>query len=239
MTTPYNLQTQLGLQRSPVAVGFFDSPPADVPPWNGPPVAAGCVFWKEAQEGKTFCTAAADHYNCAVGAHTHHIALPPERGVELEQTVQFMVSNDYIALAEVPSIPTLSKTPAFIAYAPAETAPFLPDVVVVAARPGQAMLIYEAAIQIGVGNAVMDLLGRPGCAVLPMALNGGGAALSLGCKGNRTFTGLPDEEMYLAIPGQHWEAVCGHLASVQTANANMETYYNGRKLAFSAPLEPR
>lgn len=188
-----------------------------------------------AQEGQTFYTVPGDHYNCAVGAHTHHISLPAERAGELETTVGFMVENKYLALSEVPGIPTLTKTPSYIAYGPVDTARFTPDVVVLAAHPGQIMVIYEAAIQAGISNGVMSLLGRPGCGVLPLVMNGGTSALSLGCKGNRTFTGLPEEEMYLAIPGNQWAALVAHLESVQTANATMQDYYNARKVQFSAP----
>ena len=228
------LQTLLKLQRPPVAVGFFDSPPANVPAWKGAGVPAGCVFWKMAQEGQSFYTVPGDHYNCAIGAHTHHLPLPSNRAEELNQTVQFMVESNYLALSEVPGIPTLTKTPNYIAYGPVEAAAFVPDVIVLAAQPAQIMLIYEAAIQAGISDGVMNLLGRPGCGVLPLAINGGTTAVSLGCKGNRTFTGLPEAEMYLAVPGKDWRALTQHLLQVQTANTTMETYYQGRVAAFSS-----
>ena len=87
------------------------------------------------------------------------------------------------------------------------------------------MLIYEAALRSGVGNIATPALGRPGCAVLPMAINSGASAVSFGCKGNRTFTGLPDEEMYLAIPGAKWDAVVETLRTIANANAAMEAHY--------------
>ena len=102
---------------------------------------------------------------------------------------------------------------------------FRADVVVIAARPAQMMMVYEAALRSGVGNIATPALGRPGCAVLPMALNTGASALSFGCKGNRTFSGLPDEEMYLAIPGTKWEAVVEALLTIAAANATMEAHY--------------
>jgi uncharacterized protein (DUF169 family) len=51
-------------------------------------------------------------------------------------------------------------------------------------------------------------------------------SISLGCKGNRTFTGLPDEEMYVAIPGDKWEAVVEKLTEAHEANAAMGKYYS-------------
>ncbi len=227
------VQALLGLRRPPIAIGFFDSPPAGLPVWSGPPVAAGCVFWSKAQEGHRFYTVPADHYNCAVGAHTHGIALPVERATELEQTVGFMVENKYLALSEVPGIPTLSGPPGVVAYGPVDSAGFAPDVVVIAATPAQAMLIYEAAVQIGASDAVMNLLGRPGCAILPLVASGKTAAISLGCKGNRTFTGLPDNEMYLAIAGDRWESLVRQLLQVLSANQTLGNYYSERKQTFA------
>jgi uncharacterized protein (DUF169 family) len=109
---------------------------------------------------------------------------------------------------------------------------FHADVVLVAAKPAQAMLIYEAAVKAGAGSAVTNALGRPACAVLPLTTASGHTSISLGCKGNRTFTGLPDEEMYVAIPGDKWDAVLGKMAEVHEANAAMERYYCERKTQF-------
>ncbi len=86
-------------------------------------------------------------------------------------------------------------------------------------------MIYEAALRSGAGDALTNTLGRPGCAVLPLAINTGVAALSFGCKGNRTFTGLPDNEMYQAIPGDKWETVLAAVSDIIAANTKMERYY--------------
>ncbi len=227
-----NVQELLGLSKPPVAIGFLDTVPDGVEAWSGGAVPAGCFFWKMAQEGQTFYTIPADHYNCAVGAYTHKIALPAERSGELEGTIGFMVENNYLAMDEVPGIPTLSETPAVIAYAPADNAPFAPSVVIVAAQPAQAMLLYEAALQAGAGTALFNTLGRPGCAILPLALQTGAAVISLGCKGNRTFTGLPNEEMYLSIPGSHWSAVAEQVGRVHGANQAMANHYNHHQEQF-------
>ena len=227
-----DIQSLLELQKPPIAVGFFNSAPPGIPAWTGGPVPSGCTFWRLAQQGGVFCTAAEDHYNCAVGAYTHKIALPAERAGELMQTLEFMGANNYVAMEEVPGIPTLANTPRFIAYAPADRAPFAPDVVIVAAKPAQAMLLYEAALKAGAGGALMNALGRPGCAILPLSINGSMAALSLGCKGNRTYTGLPDDEMYVSIPGAKWEAVARKLDEILAANQAVGAYHAGRKREF-------
>ena len=225
-------QALLGLDRPPVAIGFLDAPPAGVAPWDGGPVAAGCAFWKAAWEGRTFYTTPADHYNCAVGAHTHKISLPMAREGELMDTVGFMVGSGYLKMEEVPGIPTLSAAPAAIAYGPADGVRFAPDVVLVALKPAQAMLLYEAALQ--AGAALMPALGRPACAILPLSLGTGAAALSLGCAGNRTFTDLPESEMYVSVPGARWEPTLESFAAVLRANAIMGDHYARKAADFAS-----
>jgi uncharacterized protein (DUF169 family) len=233
MSSTAELQQKLGLSRSPIAIAFLAAPPADVPAWSGGPVAAGCVFWRAAQEGAVFYTVPADHYNCAVGAYTHKISLPTERAPELEQTIGFMVQNNYIALSEVPGIPTLSTTPAAIAYGPVDQVTFAPDVVLLAVNPAQAMLLYEAAIRAGAGETLLKSLGRPACAVLPLTQATDQAAVSFGCTGNRTYTRLPASEMYISVPGAQWAALADELATVLAANAAIGDYNRQRQTQFA------
>lgn len=234
MTMHAKNQNLLALPHPPVAVAFLDSPPEGVAAWQGGPVAAGCVFWKRAQAGEIFYTTPADHYNCAVGAYTHRIALPEERATELNETLGLMVQQQYLAMNEVPDIPTLSKAPQYIAYGPMEQVSFIPDVVIVAAQPAQIMLLYEAAVTAGAAPALLNTLGRPACALLPLALSTGIASLSLGCIGNRVYTGLPAAEMYLCVPGSQWEAVTARLTTTIVANQAIETHHRDRETQFSS-----
>src|ERR1700756_4362389 len=103
-----------------------------------------------------------------------------------------MVSKEYLRMEEVPGIPVLEKTPAFMSYGPVENAAFRHDLVLMAAKPAPAMLIYEAALRAGAANTLANALGRPACAVLPLAKKSGLTSISLGCMGNRTFTELPE-----------------------------------------------
>ena len=227
-----SIQDLINLSRPPIAIAFLDSVPDKIDAWDGGPVPAGCLFWKKAQEGRTFYTIPSDHYNCAIGAHTHQIPLPPERAPELPGTVGFMVTNGYISMEEVPGIPTLRATPAAIAYGPAEGAAFEPSVILLAAEPAAAMLLYEAALRASAGTGLMPSLGRPGCAVLPLTVNQNSASLSLGCAGNRTFTGLPASEMYVCIPAAMWPDVVERTTTVIGANKAMQQHYDGHKAKF-------
>ncbi len=225
MTTGRTIQEMLGLRAPPIAIAFLAAPPAGLPRWQGPAVPAGCAFWKEAQKGQSFYTVPADHYNCAVGAYTHTLDLPPERGDQLNQTVGLMVETGYIEMAEVPGIPRLTQSPAAIAYAPAEAACFEPDVVLIVANPSQAMLVYEAALRAGAGSTLTNLMGRPSCAILPFTAESASTAMSLGCTGNRLYAGLRDDELYVAIPGQKWADFKARLAEVCGANDRMKQFY--------------
>ena len=89
----------LGLRKRPVAVKFQAAPPAGVSKFEGAEPSS-CSFWRLAAAGKTFYTVASDHYNCAVGSHTHNIPLPPERAQELEQTLSFMTGLGYIKMGK-------------------------------------------------------------------------------------------------------------------------------------------
>lgn len=231
-----NLQSSLNLAKPPIAIGFLSEPPASLQQWSGGAQPAGCAFWLKAQQGQSFYTIQSDHYNCAVGSYTHNIPLPADQTPGLEATIGMMVQADYLAMSEVPGIPTLKQSPKVVAYAPVngDDLPFNADVIIVACNPAQAMLLYEAAIKAGASNGIASALGRPACAVLPMTLNTNSVSLSLGCKGNRTFTTLPDGEMYVSIPADKWQAVTDKLNEALAANDTMGQFYSGRKEQFGA-----
>jgi uncharacterized protein (DUF169 family) len=235
MTQARDVQEMLGLRARPIAIAFLTEPPAGVAPWRGPAQPAGCAFWRKAQDGESFYTVPADHFNCAVGAYTHAIELPPERAADLGETLGLMVDSGYIEMAEVPGIPRLDRQPAVVAYGPAESATFQPQVVLLTANPAQAMLIYEAVLRTGAAVAPTNLMGRPSCAVLPLTLNSRHTAVSLGCAGNRLYTGLPEDELYIAIPGDSWEAFKSKVAQIVSANARMGEHYRDHEESLRAP----
>ena len=226
------LREMLGLRRTPIKIGFFDEPPPGVARWTDGPAPAGCVFWARAMEGKTFFTVPADHYNCAIGSYTHKIALPADRASELDATLGFMIETRYLDRAEIPAIPTLDQVPAAIAYAPAGSGAFKGDVVLLAVTPAQSTLIYEAALKAGVAQMSNAAFSRPSCAILPHTAQQGVLALSFGCKGNRTFTGLPDDEMYVSLPAAKWEEICDRFLEVQRSNLTMGNYYQAHHAKF-------
>jgi len=66
------------------------------------------------------------------------------------------------------------------------------------------------------------------CMALPASL-AHGSILSLGCIGNRVYTGLGEDEMYIILRGKDLAAVADALAVITEANAALETYAQDRR----------
>jgi uncharacterized protein (DUF169 family) len=226
------LQALLGLQWPPIAVAFQASAPADLQRVEaaGP---SGCTYWKLAAEGKIFYTEAADHYNCPIGSFTHGIDLPPAKAQELEGLVGTMIGLEYIRQEEIPTIPRRDAPFGVAIYAPLSEASFDADVVLVRGNAKQMMLIAEAAGAAGFSGGGA-LMGRPTCAMIPAAMQGGQVTTSLGCIGNRVYTGLGDDEFYAAIPGSKLAALVDTLATIVTANRELESFHRTR-MSGSSP----
>lgn len=228
MTHYRSLESQLtevlGLTRRPVAVSSSQQP--GIPKFSGS-VPAGCSFWRLAAEGRSFYTEAGDHYNCAIGCYTHNIPLPPEREAELPATINFMTSIGYIRPEDIPGIARLTNSPGYMSYAPLADATFTPEVVILVGKPGKLMLLQEAAARAGVQTQA-SLLARPTCMAIPAAL-AGGATASSGCVGNRIYTDLADDQIYMMVPGADLEKIAAELDTILDANAKLTDYHRGRK----------
>jgi uncharacterized protein (DUF169 family) len=223
----------LDLASPPVAVTFAAAAPAGVRrvARAGP---AGCDYWRQAAAGAVFYTEAADHHNCPVGSFTHGITLPPERARELEDVVGTMVGLQYIRMEEVGALPRRAAPFGVAVYAPLAQAPAPPDVVLVRGRARQIMLVAEAARAAGLAGDTAAM-GRPACAMIPAALAGPGAVTSLGCIGNRVYTGLGDDELYFTIPGPRIGDVVERLETVVRANGELRKYHEGRRALIGPP----
>jgi uncharacterized protein (DUF169 family) len=224
------LAEALGIARRPVAVAFRDTPPAGVSRFGGTE-PSGCSYWRLAAAGQSFYTVPADHYNCPIGSYTHNIPLPRDRAKELDQTLSLMGSLGYIRLEEVPGIPRLPRTPGVVVYAPLADTPVDPDVVLFAGQPGRLMLLQEAALGGGV-EAQPSFLGRPTCMALPAALAHGVVA-STACIGNRVYTDLGEDELYVAVPGKALSRIAEAARTIAAANAKLSEYHRGRRAALA------
>jgi uncharacterized protein (DUF169 family) len=214
------------LNRRPVAVTFLDAEPSTAKKFAGTEPSS-CSFWRLAAEGRTFYTVPQNHFNCAVGAYTHNIPLSAEREKETGQTLKMMFDLGYVKPEEVPQIPRLAKTPKAILYSPLGEATAAPDVVLFACKPVAAMLLNEAAGRAGVGSGA-PALGRPTCMALPASLQHG-SITSLGCIGNRVYTGLGEDELYVVLRGSDVPKIVDALKTIAGANTALRDYASGRR----------
>lgn len=224
-----HLTSALALSRRPVAIAFRESPPDGVTALSGTQ-PSGCSFWRLAASGQVFYTVPSDHFNCPVGSYTHNIQLPKEREPELVNTLSLMVNVGYLRMDEVPGIPRLPSTPAVTIYAPLADTPVPPDAVLISGKPSRLMLLHEAATR--AQKTPLPLLGRPTCMAIPAALSSG-VASSLGCIGNRIYTGIADDEFYSVIAGSDLAAVVAQLDTITSANAALTEYHTGRRASLA------
>lgn len=218
--------SRLDLAHAPVAVAFLSEPPEGLARIARPDPAS-CSYWKQASEGRAFYTTADDHQNCAVGAFTHGVPLSPDKSRELEGLVGTMVELKYMKREEVPQIPHRTSALQVAAYAPLGQARFPPDAVIFRGNTRQIMLISEAARR---AQALDEraVMGRPACAMLPPAIGSSNAVTSVGCIGNRVYTGLDDNELYLTVPGGVVDRVLAELDTIIDANIELEKFHRAR-----------
>ncbi len=221
----------LGLQKRPVAVKFMDAQPSGVKKFAGME-PSGCSFWRLAAAGQTFYTVPSDHHNCPIGSYAHNIPLPLDRSKELEQTFGLMVQIGYVKMEEVPGIPCVSRTPAAVVYAPLGDSPVEPDVAIFSGLASQVMLLQEAAQRAGVA-AQFPVLGRPTCMALPASM-AQGSVVSSGYIGNRVYTGLGDGEMYVVVRAKDLDSIVRELATVISANGELEQFHQSRKCSLAS-----
>lgn len=225
-TTTNDALRALKLQWKPVAVSFVQTPPARLPRIDHS-LPAGCAYWKYASEGHAFYTTPEDHFNCPVGAFTHGVSLPEAQKTELEGLIGTMIKLEYLQGEEVASIPHRHEPLRIAMYAPLEDEAFAPDVVIVRGNVRQMMLVSEAARSAGIFNGA-DILGRPACAMIAHATDTGNAVASFACIGNRVYTNLADDELYVTIPGRSLASVLERLEVILGANAQLEAFHRQR-----------
>ena len=77
-------------------------------------------------------------------------------------------------------------------------------------------------------------MGRPTCAMLPAAMQSEHGTSSLGCIGNRVYTGLGDDELYFTIPGSKVADVVDKLEVICNANRELENFHQEHAAAVAS-----
>jgi uncharacterized protein (DUF169 family) len=225
------LTSLLSLDDPPVALSFVDGAPDDVGSL-GRPVTSACALWREAETG-VFYASAAEHFNCPVGAMVMGFSMPDELQKELGGLVQSMCDAKYLTMEEAERIPSVSHSGQGIVYGPLADLPVEPDLVVLWLTPAQAMIFNESAGTANWAGGLGEVSGRPGCAALALAHSQNQARMSLGCMGMRTFTGISDDRVLAALPGESLPAFIEALQTTHDANEQMRQFYEGRKASLA------
>jgi uncharacterized protein (DUF169 family) len=226
------ITSKLSLASPPIAIAFVETAPAGIPTFDQA-VPSACTFWRRAEAG-VFYASAEQHFNCPVGAMVMGFEMPEAVQQQLMGFVEKMCGCGYLSPEEPAKIPTVTKRKSGIVYGPLKDFPIEPDVVLMWLTPRQAMLVGET---VGATHwteaAPSGVLGRPGCAALPIALEQDHATFSLGCMGMRTFTDVSEDRLLVALPGKKLQEFDDALASNMDANEEMRAFYEGHKAQFA------
>ena len=230
------LTAALELTLPPIAIAFPDAVPDDVPEFDGT-VPAGCVFWEEAAT-RTFATSSAHHALCSIGIHTHHLAgAPASQPAELGAALEAMMGLDYVREEEVAAIPVLAREAKHAVYGPLREFPLVPDVVLLFTDARQGLVMSEAVAR--VDGEVAPAMGRPACAAVPHAANGGTAAMSLGCCGARAYLdALSDDVALWALPASRLDEYSKEIGVLAEANRTLAAFHERRRQDVEAGERP-
>ena len=219
------IQSVLGAPRRPVAIAFKDVAPQGVARFEGSEPSS-CSFWRIAAGGRTFYTVPSNHFNCPIGGYTHN-ALTADRMPELQQVLTLMSDIGYVRMEEVPGVFHMQEPAQVIVYSPLGDAPMAPTVVLAAGKPARVMMLAEAATRAGAMSS-LPLLGRPTCMAIPAALSGG-AVMSSGCIGNRVYTDIGEDELYVVLRGSDLERIAQEIDTIYSANQTLTQYHQERR----------
>lgn len=225
------LLAQLQLDAPPVALAFVESPPANVDVFAGQ-VPSACTLWRRA-ESRTFYAPAETHYNCPIGVMTMGFEMPGAVQEQLMGVMGKMCGCGYVVEAEAAKIPSVSKKKSGIVYGPLATFPGEPDLVLLWVTPRQAMLLGEAVGTTRWTESGTAVYGRPACAALAAAAETSRPASSFGCMGMRTYTEIPDDRLFVAVPGSRLLELVDTLGATLAANAEMRDYYVAHKAQYA------
>lgn len=210
----------------PVAITCRDSAPPHLERTKKP-APSGCTYWRHAAEGRAYYTEAADHENCSIGAFTHGVELSADGQAQLDQTITTLVGMRYLKADEVPGIPHRTDPLHFVVYAPLSQAEDTPDVVLIHGNARQVMMLAEAATACS-AMASLQGMGQPACALVAATMSSGKVTTSLGCIGGGVYTGLPDDEFYVAAPGELLPELAAALGTIAHANAELEQMHRAK-----------
>ena len=225
----------LELEHAPIAITFSEAATASdsgISPFGGPlseptpdgrsgAVPAPCVFWMQAHT-RTFSTAPSDHGNCSVGEYTH--GLVEAADILEREDVGALLEVGWVTMEAFAGVAALERRPQSIIYGPLADTGHDPDVVLLRLSARQAMELGDAVS--------LHLSGKPQCQILPIAIDQGKVALSMGCALSRARTGMGDDELTCAIPPGQLTEIVANLVGVVGADKQVVGYAHADAARF-------
>lgn len=214
------LKSVLNLKGSPVAIKLAKSAeeiPAGVPEIEE--AVRHCRMIALAREGKIFYALDAKH-QCGGGAWA--LGLRPI-GETLKTGQHYFKLGKYSTLNSsrrtMAGIPHMPQETYATLYAPLESAPFVPDVVVFFAQPAAVLKLAQSTLFNLGGRIYPEFSGIQSlCSdVTSYVLLTGKPNFSLGCDGSRKFSGIGADEMVAGFPAEMMEELAENIDKVAKA----------------------
>jgi uncharacterized protein (DUF169 family) len=200
------IKDKLGLEKSPVAIKLVlkeEDIPEGVPKIDE--TIRHCEMVQKAAQGATFY-ATVDEQKCKGGASAIGLMEAPEKVKTGEMYYSLKrFSSLGSAKRTMDAIPKIDPIMKAIAYAPLETTPFDPDVVIIIANPKQAMQMSQAMVYTLGGRVEADFAGI-------QSLCGDAVAgpytrkrpnITLGCSGSRGYADIKPDEVIVGMNGEN------------------------------------
>jgi len=200
------IKDKLGLEKSPVAIKLFLKE-EDIPE-GIPKIEANlrhCEMVQKAVEGETFYSTANEQQLCN-GAGAIGLTEPSEKVKSGEMHFSLgKFSSLGSAKRTVDAIPKIDPIMKAIVYAPLETAPFDPDVVVIICNPQQAMQLAQAMVYTLGGRFEADFAGIQSICgdVVAGPYTTKKPNITFGCEASRKFADITPYEVIVGMNGEN------------------------------------
>jgi len=211
------IKDKLGLEKSPVAVKLVLKE-EDIPEGISK-VGTNlrhCEMVQKAAQGDTFY-ATVEEQACKGGAGAIGLMEPPEKVKTGEMYYSLgRFSSLGAAKRTVDAIPKIDPIMKAIIYAPLETAPYDPDVVVIICNPKQAMQMAQAMVYTLGGRVEADFAGIQ--SICGDAVAGPYTTkrpnITLGCSGSRKYADIQPDDVIIGMNGENIGCVVNALESL-------------------------
>ncbi|SCG84972.1 DUF169 domain-containing protein [Methanobacterium congolense] len=200
------IKDKLGLEKSPVAVKLVlkeEDIPEGIPKIDE--TIRHCEMVQKAAQGATFYATVAEQ-KCKGGASAIGLMEAPEK-VKTGEMYHSLKRFSSLGSAKrtMDAIPKIDPIMRAIAYAPLETTPFDPDVVVIIANPKQAMEMAQAMVYTLGGRVEADFAGIQSLCADAVAgpYTRKRPNITLGCSGSRGYADIKPDEVIVGMNGEN------------------------------------